>query len=833
MGKSASDVIAGGAVVVIGGDDSPFNKIADRAERRLRLFGQNALAIGAKFGGLAGGLGAGLIAATKSFAAAGVAVNNMALRVGDSVKNVSELGHAATVTGSNLGTLETGLTSMSDLVDKASKGNDDAVATLTKLGLTAGNLKGQLPTKQFETFANALKGIADHGQRQDLMAAIFGGSANQLAPLLDQGATGIAKLRREAEALGVTMSGRDAKAASALAQAFSSLNQSVGAIITKFGSALAPALLPIIQYVTMAAAGVAKWIDANRQIGSQAALIVTALAGMGAGFLAVGAASMIMGPTIKLAFGIASVAVYAFSMAVTVLKTVVAVASAVLGVLGGIVSAVGVAFRMLSVVTVSFTVVSTACSIAMRAVGVAISLTMAIAKAAAITIGALTVLTTVWYTGTMSLGTAIKLLSAAMAVSRGTAYGLASAYMILTGTCATTRLAISGLTLAIGLFSNPIALAIAALGALAAALYFTGAFQAIWDAAKNAFGGVAQFALDAFGGIINYVSTWPGYISGYMGEVGAVFSSLWGQIVSVGKSAFESAKRVFFDLLGTATTTFKGIQDAIQSGNIQLAMDILWTGLKLAWSQGCDALKNTWDMTGLYIEGALDTVGTNLKAIWDVAINYMMGAFDKFLLYVRHAMQDASNYIAQTLAEMDPTGLLGDAESLAEENKAQHELIDKGAAEREAARNGAIADAGGDAEFRKRAEARRQDEAAINGRAGKSPETAAMRTQLAALSAQSAALAQSNPVSNETIRAGQDAMAEEGGRGSYSDGTSANARNSAGAASTIAKAVNASTNTVANQQLKAQQEATKNLQKAVTWLSEIAKNIGLTVVEET
>lgn len=832
MGKSANDVVAGGAVVTIGGDDSPFNKVVDAAERRLKLFGQNALAIGAKFGALTSGLAVGLVTATKSFASAGQAINNVAMRVGDSAKNVSQLGYAATVTGGNLQTLESGLNSMSDLLTKASKGDEDAIATLKKLGFVASDLKGMLPTQQFEKFAEALKGITDQGQRQDLMQAIFGGSANQLAPLLNQGATGIAKLRKEAEALGVTMSGRDAKAAAALAQAFSSLNQSVGAIITKFGSALAPALLPIIQYVTQAAAGVAKWIDANRQIGPQAAMIVTALAGMGAGFVAIGAAAMIVGPTIKLAMGIASIAVYGVSMAVAVVNTTVAVASAVVKVLGGIVSAVGVAFRLLSATTVSFTIASTACSLAMRAVGVAISITMSIMKTAAVATAAMTVAGGLLATGMVSLSTAFKIVMVTVNLARGSIFGLANAYLILSGasTVATTSVTAAGI--AISILSNPITIAIAALTALAAALYFTGAFQAIWDAAKSAFDGIAKFANDSFGGIVDYLATWPGAIMGYMGEVGANFSALWGQIVSVAQSAFESAKKVFFDLLGTATTTFKGIQDAIQSGNIQLAMDILWAGLKLAWSQGCDALKNTWDMGMLYIEGAVDTVATNIKAIWDVAINYLIGAFDKFTTSIRNKWQDLSGWLAEGIAS---TGVFGevDAETFKEQDQAIRQQINAGADERENQRNAAIANAGGDAEARKRAEARRQAEAAINNRPGESPETAALKAQLAALTAQAAAAAKNGPMSEEAIKNGQAAMAEEAGRGSYNDSTAANARGSAGAASTIAKAVNASTSNAEQQQLKSQQEATKLLNKAVTWLSEIAKNIGLTIEETT
>ncbi len=831
MGKSASDVIAGGATVIIGGDDSPFNKIADAAERRLKLFGQNAMAIGAKFGGLAVGLGTGLIAAAKSFATSGQAINNTALRVGDTAKNVSELGHAATVTGASLQTLESGLSSMSDLIAKAAKGDSDAVATLTKLGLVAADLQGMLPTQQFERFADSLKGITDHGKRQDLMQAIFGGSANQLAPLLDKGAAGIAKLRKEAEALGVTMSGRDAKAATALAQAFSSLNLSVGAIVTKFGSALAPALLPIIQYVTMAAAGVAKWIDKNRQIGPQAAMVVTALAGIGAGFAAVGVAAFIMGPTIKLAMGIASIAAYAFGTAVAVVNTTVAVASAVLKVLGGIASAVGIAFRLLSVTTVSFTIASTACSLATRALGVAIGLTMSILKTAAVTTAAMTVAGTLLATGMVSLSTAFKVVSTAISLSHGSAIGLVKVYMLLTGASATASAAVTGLSTAVWLLSNPIAIAIAAIGALAAALYFTGAGDAILKSVISAFGGIAKYATESFGEIIDYVSTFPGAIAGYMGEVGANFSTLWGQIVSVAKSGFESAKQVFFDLLGTAQTTFKGISDAIQGGNIQLAMDVLWAGLNVAWLKGCDALKTTWDVSMVYIEGAVDSVCTNIKAIWDVALNYLIGAFDKFGLTIRNKWQDISGGLAKFIAR---TGVFGkvDEESLNETLKAERDKINNGAQGRQDARNSAIANAGDEPGFRKRADERRQREEDARNRPS-NPATAAAEAKLAELAALAAQNAKANPVSEETIGKGQKAMSEEAKRGSYNDGTSANARNSSGAASSIAKAVNASTTTVENQQLKVQQEAAKSLAKAVTFLSDIAKRIGITIQEQT
>lgn len=838
MGKSASDVIAGGASVIIGGDDSLYNKVIDNADRRLRAFGQSAIALGAKIGGIGTGLGLGLLGAVKSFAATGQALNAVAVRTGDTAQNISELGYAATATGASLGSLESGLTSMSDVIYKATKGEGEAVATLQKLGLSAAALKGKLPTQQFEMFATALQGVTDPSQRKDLMQAVFGGSAGDLSPLLNEGAAGIAKLRKEAEALGVTMSNRDAAAAAKLTQAFHGLYQSVGAIVTKFGSALAPAIVPIIQYVTKAAAGIAKWIDANRAVGPQAAVIVAGLTALGAGFAAVGAAAFIMGPTIKLAFGIASIAAYAFSAALAVLNTAVAVASAAVKVFAVGCQLLAMGFRIAASTTITFTIAQTALGIAVKITAAMLGAMVFVAKTVALQIAAMTVISTAAALGYKSLAGALSTCWVVMKVGKSAILALTAAQGVMTGTTAALTTAQTALGIAVAAVTTPIGLAVAAIAGLLlvgaplayAFLNWTDAGKAFSEGVSKAFSGIKEYVLGALGGISNYVAGLPNALIGYMGAVGDQFAGVWEEIVSVGRAAFESAKQVFLDLLGTAQTTFAGISDAVKAGNIQLAMDILWAGWNVAFAKGCDALKNSWDSTWIYAEGVLDVAMTSMKAIWDVGLNYMVGAFDKFSLGIRNTMQDISGSWAEWIAS---TGIFGevDAESMKEEQRAQYEQINRGAQEREDARNNNIADAGGDAAARKRAEERQSRQDEIKNRTS-DPKIAKLEAELQALRDQAAAEANGAALPDKMLKEGQQRTQDEAARGNYGQGVEANARGSAGAASSIAKAVNAQS-TVPQQQLTLTKQQLKEAEKQTRFMAQIAQQAAITIVEES
>jgi hypothetical protein len=215
--------------------------------------------------------------------------------------------------------------------------------------------------------------------------------------------------------------------------------------------------------------------------------------------------------------------------------------------------------------------------------------------------------------------------------------------------------------------------------------------KAMLSALANVFVSLKDYAVSAFTQIASLATGSPTFLSDYFADVGTMASDAFNAVASAAKVGLDKAIAFFKDLWGTATQTFAGISDAIAAGNIQLAMNVLWAGLKVVWVKGTDALKSIWSTSMIYITGALDQVGTSLKMIWDVTMIYLEGAFDKFVLYIRNAMQDASTFIGQSLASIDPTGYLGDKESIQEEDAAQRKVINKDASSREADRNKRLA----------------------------------------------------------------------------------------------------------------------------------------------
>src|SRR5262249_19576506 len=106
---SAGKIKAGEAFVELVVKDSSFAKALDRAQARLSKFGSAIAGIGAGFAAAGAAITAPLAAMAKSFADSGAAMFEMSRRTGISVESLSKLGYAATKTGVEIGSLETGV----------------------------------------------------------------------------------------------------------------------------------------------------------------------------------------------------------------------------------------------------------------------------------------------------------------------------------------------------------------------------------------------------------------------------------------------------------------------------------------------------------------------------------------------------------------------------------------------------------------------------------------------------------------------------------------------------------------------------------------------------
>jgi len=715
---SSGDIKAGGASVRISVDEAPLVQGLKNAEARLKAFGQSAAMLGAKLGAIGLSLGAGLVGAAKQFADTGGMLDDLSQRTGDTVENLSAIGYAAKQSGSGLGELEGGLSKMSGVIAGAIAGEKASIKLLNDLGLSAGKLKGKLPTEQLEIFADKISQVTDTDTKNDMVKAIFGKSGTMLIPLLNEGSAGIEKLKARAKELGLVMSSEDAAGAAAFGDALDNLYDSLGGVVSKIGGAVAPILTSLADQITNVVASVSKFVSENKRLVIGVGIGATGLIALGAAISGIGLVSYVAG--------------------------------AAVGVLSG---AIGVGYAI-------------ACGVATTA-------------------------TAIYNAGVV----AMAVVSNISAIATG----------LLTSAMATLGATVAVLT-------SPLTLSVAAIAAVGAA-------------AIHAMGGFTAF----------------------------------GQAM---RSSLAGASALFSGLAATAKETFGGIADAVASGNIQGAIDILWAGVKVAWQQGADAVKATWDAAMIYVRGALDSTVNGLGGIWagfqtaftigittiegafDTAVSYIKGAWasgmailsaglDKFITFSTKSLAEIGFKARELKVAISPIfgkaaayeNINNDRQKLAKklEDEAAKRAKDrqtgidtafdsKGLEKRSQLRNNRVAASGdtraADAEFRKRQEERQKE---LEGLGKSSEKLAQLKEELAGLVAKAS---ESTLPPGDKIKEGQKAADEASKVASEMKSPAAAVRGSAEAASAAVRAVGGRSDPQL-EQLKKSNENLKAIGKAI------------------
>jgi hypothetical protein len=185
----------------------------------------------------------GFIALTKHAFETAVALGHMNERTGLSVETLSVISFAAQKTGSDIEVLEKGFIkfdkAMNDL-DSGAKTAKDAVAQLF------GNskaLNGLDTDQRFRKVVDALAKMEPSYQRTALAQEYFGKGGAQLLPIIDKlGGEGFEKLRKQAEALGLTFDRDFVKAALQTKASMKQLKLQAEGLATQFITGLTPAL---------------------------------------------------------------------------------------------------------------------------------------------------------------------------------------------------------------------------------------------------------------------------------------------------------------------------------------------------------------------------------------------------------------------------------------------------------------------------------------------------------------------------------------------------------------------------------------------------------------
>ena len=250
---SSSAIEAARAFVRIFADDSQLKKTLLGLRSTVSTAMSGIGKVGMAVGGAAIASGVGLVASGFTAAAAsvwrfvdaGAGLQDVADRTGASTEALSQLRYAAEQSGTNLEAVEKGIRKLGDVTTQAANGSKSAAAALESVGLSASQLMSMSVEDRFLAVAEGISKIEDPAAQASVAMDLLGKSGADLVPMMADGAKGIADLMAEADQLGMTITGPQAKAAAAFDDSW----QRLLATLRNAGNVIAVAVIP---YITQA-----------------------------------------------------------------------------------------------------------------------------------------------------------------------------------------------------------------------------------------------------------------------------------------------------------------------------------------------------------------------------------------------------------------------------------------------------------------------------------------------------------------------------------------------------------------------------------------------------
>jgi hypothetical protein len=332
----AGDIRAGGAYVELGTKNDKLSQGLAQADAAVkewsnkaagaissaaaagRAFADGMKDVGTKLMAMGGMMGAPLLVAAKEAADFGEKIGKLASQTGMSAEALSGLKYQAESMGISIDAVGAGVKGMQKALFDGGKETAEAFKAI---GLSVNDLKGMSPEQQIAKIADGLQGIDNPGQRAALAMQVLGRSGSQLLPLFEGGSAEIARAGREAQKLGLILTGDQARKLGALDNSFDRMSGAVKGAGNAIGTALAPGLTKIVDKITDCVIAFSKFVDQNPGVIEEWGKLAVEVAAAGAALFAVGATiSALMSPVF-----LATVAIAGIGMAVLAVTDVLGV----------------------------------------------------------------------------------------------------------------------------------------------------------------------------------------------------------------------------------------------------------------------------------------------------------------------------------------------------------------------------------------------------------------------------------------------------------------------------------------------------------------------------
>ncbi|OGO04007.1 MAG: phage tail tape measure protein [Chloroflexi bacterium RBG_13_54_8] len=270
IGVNLSEFKAG--LATASSDMSSFGDKIKANAGSLKAVGAGMLAIG-------GSIAAAGALSVKTYASMGDEISEMAIRTGFSTEALSELRHAAGLTGTNLGGVEKASRTLSSAIVSAGDGTESYVKAFEKLGLSYEALAGLSPEEQFVAVLSALGDMEDATQQVATASDLFGARmGTSLLPMISDGSDAFNAMRQEAHELGIVFDAEAAAKANEMADSMQKLEASITAVSLVIAEQILPVLMPMIEFITNIISKVRAWFDQNQTLSTILVAIAAVLA---------------------------------------------------------------------------------------------------------------------------------------------------------------------------------------------------------------------------------------------------------------------------------------------------------------------------------------------------------------------------------------------------------------------------------------------------------------------------------------------------------------------------------------------------------------------------
>ena len=242
-------------------DTSDYEKNLSGAEKSGSGFAEKlkkGLGTAAKVGGAAiGAIGTAAVALGKIFvdgindvAAYGDEVDKMSQKLGLSKTAYQEWDYVLGQAGVEINNMSTGLKTLTNKLDEAKNGSEDAQKMFASLGLSMEELSTMSREDVFASVVTGFQGMADSTERAALANDLFGKSGQELTPLFNSSIEETNELRQAAHDLGFVLSDEAVSAAADFNDSVDTLQRTVGGLKNQFLQNFLPAATSVSDGLT-------------------------------------------------------------------------------------------------------------------------------------------------------------------------------------------------------------------------------------------------------------------------------------------------------------------------------------------------------------------------------------------------------------------------------------------------------------------------------------------------------------------------------------------------------------------------------------------------------